>query len=263
MGKFLTKKQRQELLDELKLERMRRHADRLRVILLLDDGETYKNIAKFLFLDEGTIGNYKKRYKQGSIEGLINDQYFGRIAILSPKEMAALSNDLQSRIFPTTKAVIRHIKNKFGVKYSLSGATDLLHRLGFSYKKATPVPGKAKRDKQEAFVRRYRRLKPQEKIYFMDATHPEFAPTISYGRIKKGTNFDVKTNSGWRKRVNICEAIDINELDIIVRTYKTINSSAICDFLSAIRRKNPSEEKIYASELNWCTSPLTRRISTR
>ena len=181
----------------------------------------------------------------GGIEGLINDQYFGKAAILSPKELVILSNDLQSKIFPTTKAVIDHIKKKFGVQYSQSGATDLLHRMGFSFKKATPVPGKAKRDKQEAFVRKYRRLKPQGKIYFVDATHPEFAPTISYGWIKKGTNFDVKTNSGWRKRVNTCGALNIDGLDVIARTYKTINSAAICNLLSAIRRKNPSEKKIY------------------
>ena len=64
MGSFLNEKQRKELLGELKLERMRRYAERIKVILLLDD-------------DEGTIGNYKKRYKKGGIEGLINDQYFG------------------------------------------------------------------------------------------------------------------------------------------------------------------------------------------
>ena len=225
---------------------MRRYADRIRVILLLDDGETYKNISKFLFLDEGTIGNYKKRYEKGGIEGLINDHYFGRIAMLSPREMAILSNDLQSKIFPTTNAVINHIKKKFEVRYSLSGATNLLHCLGFSFKKANPVPGKAKRKKQKNFVRRYRRLKPQGKMYFIDATHPEFAPTISYGWIKRGTNFDVKTNSGWKKRVNICGALDIGGMDIIARTHKTIDSAAICNLLLAIRRKNPFENNLYA-----------------
>jgi len=62
MEKFLTKKQRQELFDELSIEQSRRYAERIKVILLLDDNETYKNIYKFLFLDEGTIANYKKRY---------------------------------------------------------------------------------------------------------------------------------------------------------------------------------------------------------
>jgi hypothetical protein len=27
----------------------------------------------FFFLDEGSIGNYRKKYKEGGIEGLIND----------------------------------------------------------------------------------------------------------------------------------------------------------------------------------------------
>jgi hypothetical protein len=46
MGKFLTKEQRKELLAELQLERYRRYADRIRVILLLDESEKYKDIAK-------------------------------------------------------------------------------------------------------------------------------------------------------------------------------------------------------------------------
>jgi len=37
--------------------------------------------------------------------------------------------------------------------------TDLLHRLGFSYKKPTHVPGKQDPVQQEAFVEGYERLK--------------------------------------------------------------------------------------------------------
>ena len=245
MGKFLSKKQRQELLEELQVEKMRRYAERIKVILLLDEGETYENIAKFLFLDKGTIANYRKRYKVGGIEGLINDQYSGKRTSLTPKEKEVLSNDLQCKIFLSIKAVVAHIENKFGIKYSRSGATDLLHRLGFSFKKANPVPGKAKRAAQEKFIKNYKKLKPQGKIYFMDASHPEFAPSITYGWIKTGTNFDVKTNSGWRKRVNICGAVEIDGLDVIARTHKTIDCYAVCNLLSAIRKKNPFEKRLY------------------
>ena len=75
MYKFLDKEQRKELLDELSIERSKRYADRIRVILLLDDNQTYKDISKFLFLDEGSIANYRKRYIEGGIEGLILDEY--------------------------------------------------------------------------------------------------------------------------------------------------------------------------------------------
>ena len=75
-------------------------------------------------------------------------------------------------------------------------------------------------------------------MYFGDSTHPEFGPTITYGWIKKGEKFEVKTNSGWRKRVNICGAIEINSLDIIARSFETINKDSVCDIL------RPSEERI-------------------
>lgn len=245
MGKILNSDERLELLAELKIEKARKYADRIRVILLLDDGETYADISKFLFLDEGTIANYRKRYVSGGLEELINDDYKGKRAALSEQQQKILSSDLQTKIFPTTKAVINHVKEKFKLQYSRGGMTDLLHRLGFSFKKATPVPGKTEKAKQEKFVNQYNGVKPHGVVYFGDSTHPEFAPTISYGWIKKGENFEVKTNSGWRKRINITGAIEINSLDIIARSFDTINENSICEILRAIKSKNPKKMKIY------------------
>ena len=65
MEKFLSINERIELLEELRLERSIKYADRIQVILLLDDGQTYANIAKFLFLDEGPVANFQKRYIEG------------------------------------------------------------------------------------------------------------------------------------------------------------------------------------------------------
>ena len=119
---------------------------------------------------------------------------------------------------------------------------DLLHRLGFSFKKATAVPGKANEEEQKKFVSRYKALNPDVPHFFADSTHPEFGPSISYGWIKKGDTFDVKTNSGWRKRVNICGAIEINSLQVIARSFATINEYSICSLLRTIASKK--EEKI-------------------
>ena len=66
--------QRQELLRELKLEDKAKYSDRIKVILLLDAGETYADIKKFLFIDEGTIANYRRRYQEGGIEELVSDE---------------------------------------------------------------------------------------------------------------------------------------------------------------------------------------------
>ena len=134
---------------------------------VLDDGETYKNIAKFLFLDEGTIANYRKRYKNGGLEGLIDDNYSGKKTMLTEEEMTILDAGLQERVFLTTDAVIAHVKKKFGVKYSRSGMTALLHRMGFSFKKPKGVPGKANKDEQKQFLKDYDKAKSEGERYIL------------------------------------------------------------------------------------------------
>jgi len=244
MCKSLDKKQRQELLNELKIERSRRYADRIRVILLLDDNETYKNISKFLFLDEGSIANYRKRYVEGGLEGLILDDYCTRRTRLNEFQELQLTSDIDAKIFSSTKEVVAHIEKAFKIKFSISGCNNLLHRLGFSFKKAKGVPGKAKIEDQINFIRQYDALKDIGKIYFGDATHPLHNTVLSSGWIKKGKDKEVFTNSG-RNRVNIFGAISISGLDVVTRSYDTINQFSICDFLKALRARNPNGEKLY------------------
>lgn len=86
MQGFLTPEQRSELLHELKVERYAKFSDRIKTILLLDDGKKYSDISKFLFLDEGTIRNYRKRYVEGGILGLVTDTYSGKRCHLGDKE---------------------------------------------------------------------------------------------------------------------------------------------------------------------------------
>jgi transposase len=245
MYKFLDKNQRQELLDELQIERSRRYADRIRVILLLDDNETYKNISKFLFLDEGSIANYRKRYKEGGLEGLVLDDYCTKRTRLNEFEEIQLIADLDAKIFASTKEVVAHIEKSFKIKFSVSGCNNLLHRLGFSFKKAKGVPGKAKIEDQIDFIQKYDLIKAiGSKIYFGDATHPLHNTVLSSGWIKRGQEKEVFTNSG-RSRVNIFGAISISELDVVTRSYDTINQFTVCDFLRALRAKNPNGEKLY------------------
>ena len=244
MPRFLSKKQRKELLDELRLERSRKYADRIRVILLLDDGETVCDISKFLFLDEGSVRNYKKRYELGGIERLVNDHYIGRQCLLADEQLLLLMTELESKVYPTTKSIIVYIKKTFGVEYTIGGITDLLHKMGFSYKKPKGVPGKANIEAQNKFINQYNAVKAHGLVYFADSTHPMLNPVLSSGWIKKGVDFEVKTNSG-RQRVNINGAIEIGSLDVVARSCPTVDKYSMCDLLRAIRLRNPDEEKIY------------------
>ena len=78
MKSYLTKKQKRELLDELDLECDRESSDRIKVILLLDQGKSAVDIARFLFLNETTVRHYKTRYDRGGLEELIIDDYADR-----------------------------------------------------------------------------------------------------------------------------------------------------------------------------------------
>ena len=259
MGQFLTSSQKSELLTELRLERSRKYADRIRVILLLDQGEPVRQIAEYFFIDEGTVRNYRHRYEEGGLERLVNDHYVGRKAFLFEEQQRLLMLELESKVYPTTKSVIQYIQAEFGVRYTIGGVTDLLHKLDFSYKKPKGVPSKANAESQKKFINQYNAVKAHGPVYFADSTHPMLNPVLSSGWIKKGEDFEVKTNSG-RQRVNINGAIEVNSLDVISRSCSTVDRYSMCDLLRAIRAKNPDEEKIY---LVLDNAPYNRSIAVK
>lgn len=241
MSKLLTNKQRSELIAELRPERQRRNADRIRIILLLDDGEPYKKISQYFFLDQDTIANYRRRYVEGGVESLLSDDYKGSTSRLSLDQQMALEIHLLEKVYLSAAEILSYVQRHFKVDYKLSGLTALLKRMGFSYKKPKPVPGKADLQKQESFIDQYRKL--QGKIYFGDSVHPHYNIVLGYGWIKKGLEMEVLTTPG-RLRLNISGALCIDDLDIITRTFKTINAQSTCAMLRAIREKNPEEKKI-------------------
>ena len=222
MEQFLTESERQELLSELSREREKKYADRIRIILLLDQGEPMVKIAKYFFLTERSVNNYKNRYKQGGLEELLNDYHTGRSSYLSPEEQKSLIVEMEFKVYPTTKSVISYVRKEFGVVYTLGGMTTLLHKLGFSYKKPKGVPGKAKTEEQEVFIKRYKEVKKKGLVYFADSTHPMLNPILSSGWIRRGKEYEVKTDSG-RQRVNINGAIEINTLNVVSRSCKRVN----------------------------------------
>lgn len=142
-----------------------------------------------------------------------------------------------------------YIKDTFGVSYTSQGLVHLLHRIGFVYKKTKQVPGKADPEKQRAFLEeKYHKTKEQmkenDRIYFVDATHPQHNSMPAYGWILKGETKEIPTNTG-RKRININGAIDIADLDFQFRTEETINADAMINLFKQIEENNPFAEHIY------------------
>jgi transposase len=59
----------------------------------------------------------------------------------------------KEHIYTDSGSVSVWIASTFGVQYTPQGIADMLHRIGFTYKKAREVPCANDEEKQEAFVR--------------------------------------------------------------------------------------------------------------
>jgi hypothetical protein len=76
MGKILLSNSEVKHLKRLhKRETNRKLADRIKTLILLNDGWNYSQISKILLLDDQTIINYEFRYFEGGIDGLLSFDY--------------------------------------------------------------------------------------------------------------------------------------------------------------------------------------------
>jgi transposase len=228
--------------------RDKRQADRVKAVIALSKGWSVVDIAEILLFDEKTSRNYFERYQQGGIPALLDDHYPGADPKLNEQQMAELEQYLEAHILGDAKAVIAHIYQTYNVLYTVSGVTDLLHRLGFSYKKPAHVPGKQDPAKQQAFLEEYNRLKAakgaNDPIYFADATHPQHNSVPAYGWIKRGKEKELKANCG-RQRLNINGAINLDTLEPTTGFYDTINAQSTIELFSRVEAKHPDAETIY------------------
>jgi len=228
--------------------RDKRQADRIKAVIALSKGWSAAQVAEILLFDENTSRHYFERYQQGGVPALLDDSYSGAEPKLDVHQMSELEGYLEEYILPDAKSVIAHIDKQYGVHYSVSGVTDLLHRLGFSYKKPTHVPGKQDPAQQQAFLEEYAHLKASKSendpIYFADATHPQHNSIPSYGWIKKGQEKELKANCG-RQRLNINGAINIETLEPTTGFYDTNNADSTIDLFSKIEAKHPDAKVIY------------------
>src|SRR3989338_7956586 len=224
-------------------------ADRIKAVLSLNAGYEYSQVAKILLLDEVTLRRYVKQYQEKGIEGLLEYRYAGGKTSLTSNQEGELRVFLRDNTQRTAKDVANHIWKTYGISFSLIGITKLLHRLGFTYKKPKVIPGKADRAKQEAFLKTYEetkaKLEANDRIYFLDSTHPEHNTKPSYGWILKGKANDkfVKTNTG-RERLNLNGALNFKGKVALVLDEETINKKATIHLLETIKEKQ-KKGKVY------------------
>jgi transposase len=237
-----------ELRSAHRATRDKREADRIKAVVLLGTGWSAEQVAEVLQVDANTVRNHFRRYQQGGLKALGQVAYRGSACELDETQLALLDAHLETHLYQTAKAIARWVKDTFGVDYTESGMTALLHRLGYVYKKPKLVPGKADPDAQRAFLAQYEKLKQdkgeEDPIYFMDAAHPQHNPVLACGWIKRGEEHAVRTNSG-RQRVNINGAIELARLEPVVRFDDTINADSTIALLRQLEHLNLAATWIY------------------
>jgi transposase len=222
-------------------------ADRVKAIILLSSDWTPSQVAQALLMDRSTVRNYSRRYRKGGVTRLLETNYFRHRGYLSLEQEQELDTYLQEHLHITAKSVVAYVAEHWLIHYTESGMTDLLHRLGYTYKKPKIVPGKANVQAQEAFLNDYEKLKEtqgkEDAILFMDAVHPQHNPVMASGWIKQGKDFQICSNTGCQ-RLNINGAVSLDTLNLVMRYDDTINAESTIKLFEQIESAYPSAAKI-------------------
>ena len=213
MQVVLTDSERQQL---RQLQKQRRDDEgyvKVTVLLMLDHGRPAGIIAQDLGLDDGTVYRYAEAFGRLGLARYLAHEQPGYWGLLTSAQLAGLCHELGQTLYTDCRAVQAWLAQAYGVAYSVSGLTDLLHRLGFCYKLTTPVPCEADAAAQAAFLAE--RLPPllaqaeagQAVVYFADAAHPTHNTRCTRAWTAKGVARPLPTVSG-RERVNLNAALN-------------------------------------------------------
>jgi transposase len=243
----LTHLEKEELKQLHKSCRIKRYADKLKALLLLDTGFSCVEVGEILLLDDDTVRKYRTQYLSLGAKSLLEDNNKGTTSYLNEAELESLDIHLDQNTYCDSKGIIKWIEQELNITYTSSGINSLLKRMGFVYKKPVLTPCKVSVEKQEEFVEKYHKIKRNlsvnDQIYFVDGVHPQHNSIANYGWIKKGKTKQLKTNNG-RKRININGAYNIATKQVFYIEDERINAQTMIALLQIIL-KEQKEGKIH------------------
>jgi len=244
----LTTQERQELKDLHKKGLAASEADKIKAILMLDDGYTAKETARVLLLNENTITDWKEKFlNRIYVSDLIKAGKKGYWGKLNKNEKIILIKFVDAELITNCGKIIKFIEDNFNKTYSQSGCQQLLHSLGYVYKYTTHVPSKMNAQKQEEFKAFYddlrKNLPKNEVLLFGDSVHPQHNTSPTKVWIKKGEEKVIKTNSG-RNRLNIDGLYELKNADFTYTETKTVNSKTFIELLGKTEKKYINVAKI-------------------
>lgn len=132
--------------------------DRYRAVALAIDGRRADEIMTMLERSRAFVQRWVYAYRDGGVSAIAARTPTGRPAKLSPTQLQALRERLEAG--PTDddnvcafrgRDVQQLIEREYGVRYSLNGVYDVLHRHGYSWLAPRPQHRQADPHAQQAF----------------------------------------------------------------------------------------------------------------
>jgi len=131
----------------------RRFVPRVQMLILLKEnpGITLEEIANLLHFGYSTLKGWWKKYKEGGLEELLDWKVTGYRGKMTEEQLQEFIKELNEKGFSDQREMIEWIYQKFGIRYSQQGISDLLKRIGARKKVGRPVNIKKDKEKEKRF----------------------------------------------------------------------------------------------------------------
>lgn len=228
-----------------KKEHDRRICDRIKAVILSNQGWSNEKIAEALLLHVDTISDHLKEFEELKKLSTNNG---GSSSQLNAAHTLELINHIESYTYVKVKDLAAYIKTTYQISFSVPGLTKWLHRNNFSYKQPKGVPAKADPEKQQEFIKKYEDLMAKtledEPVVFGDVVHPTMATKISCGWIRTGQAKLIKTTAS-RTRMNIFGSLNLEDMKLVSTIHETIDSTAMEAHFEQLSKQYPEAKTIH------------------
>ncbi len=250
MNVQLTDSERQHLRWLQKQRRDNAGYVKVTVLLMLDAGRPLATVVQDLGLDESTVYRYARAFADLGLSRYLAHEQPGYWGLLTSAQLAHLCREVNATLYTDCQAVQTWLRRTYRVDYSISGLTDLLHRLGFAYKLTTPVPCQADAQAQADFLDELAVLEAHVErgkavLYYADAAHPTHNTRCTRAWCEKGTERPLLTVSG-RERVNLNAALNAYEpTQVLLDETPCVNAQSTRRLYEKLLAAHPDKARIY------------------
>ena len=218
--------------------------ERCLAIVLTQRGCGRQVCADIMRCSRNTIGNYISLFCHHGLAALLSVNYKGKVHQLREQfEQIAEELMLPDNVPATVQQAREWLAEKYEYVVSKESVRQLLHRLGFTYKKWDIFPGNAKKldewlAQQEAFVEKLEPLMEQADAEHLDLAFTDAAHFV-YGKFAgrawlNGRQFKSTGHGRWR--LNVYGAYDARTGEVLTHYGEdNVNAEFIVNYLTWLR----------------------------